>query len=155
MKRIILATAEVAVVAVSLPRRLARASRQPRPGPPRGGDPGSAEAAGEHQGAAAVGRRRQVRRPAVRLHQRAGKNAGFDVEIAKWFARYAFGRENRVTYVCAPTPAREPLLTTDRVDLVISTFTYTPDRDTRIDFSRAYYKATGGCSSRTTRRSSR
>jgi polar amino acid transport system substrate-binding protein len=72
-----------------------------------------------------------------------GKNAGFDVEIAKWFARYAFGREQRVSYVCAPTPAREPLLTTGRVDLVISTFTYTTDRDTRIDFSRAYYKATG------------
>ena len=29
------------------------------------------------------------------------------------------------------------------MDLVISTFTYTADRDTRIDFSRAYYKATG------------
>jgi polar amino acid transport system substrate-binding protein len=72
-----------------------------------------------------------------------GKNAGFDVEIAKWFARYAFGREQRVSYVCAPTPAREPLLTTGRVDLVISTFTYTTDRDTRIDFSRAYYRATG------------
>ena len=72
-----------------------------------------------------------------------GRNAGFDVEIARWFARYAFGRENRVHFVCAPTPAREPLLTTDRVDLVISTFTYTADRDTRIDFSRAYYKATG------------
>ena len=26
---------------------------------------------------------------------------------------------------------------------MISTFTYTADRDTRIDFSRAYYKATG------------
>jgi polar amino acid transport system substrate-binding protein len=72
-----------------------------------------------------------------------GRNAGFDVEIARWFSRYAFGRENRVTFVCAPTPTREPLLTTDRVDLVISTFTYTTDRDTRIDFSRAYYKATG------------
>jgi polar amino acid transport system substrate-binding protein len=72
-----------------------------------------------------------------------GRNAGFDVEIAKWFARYAFGREQRVSYVCAPTPAREPLLTAGRVDLVISTFTYTTDRDTRIDFSRAYYRATG------------
>jgi polar amino acid transport system substrate-binding protein len=72
-----------------------------------------------------------------------GQNAGFDIEIAKWFARYAFGRANRVSYVCAPTPAREPLITTGRVDLVISTFTYTRDRDTRIDFSRAYYKATG------------
>jgi polar amino acid transport system substrate-binding protein len=72
-----------------------------------------------------------------------GKNAGVDVEIAKWFARYAFGREQRVSFVCAPTATREPLLTTGRVDLVISTFTYTADRDTRIDFSRAYYKATG------------
>jgi polar amino acid transport system substrate-binding protein len=72
-----------------------------------------------------------------------GKNAGVDVEIAKWFARYAFGREQRVSFVCAPTALREPLLTNGRVDMVISTFTYTSDRDTRIDFSRAYYKASG------------
>lgn len=72
-----------------------------------------------------------------------GKNAGVDVEIAKQFARYAFGRAQRLTFVCAPTAAREPLLTTGRVDLVISTFTYTADRDTRIDFSRAYYNASG------------
>ena len=72
-----------------------------------------------------------------------GENAGFDVEIAKWFSRFAFGRDNRVTFTCAPTPTREPLLTNDRADLVIATFTYNQDRDTRIDFSRAYYKATG------------
>src|SRR5687767_4465224 len=72
-----------------------------------------------------------------------GKNAGFDVEIARWFARYAWGREQRVSFVCAPTAVREPLLTSGRVDMVISTFTYTADRDTRIDFSRAYYNATG------------
>jgi polar amino acid transport system substrate-binding protein len=72
-----------------------------------------------------------------------GENAGFDVEIARWFSRYAFGRENRVSFVCTPTPAREPSLTTGRVDMVIATFTYTRDRDTRIDFSRAYYQATG------------
>src|SRR5919198_1550722 len=72
-----------------------------------------------------------------------GHNQGFDIEIARWFARYAFGKANRVGFVCAPTPAREPLITTGRVDLVISTFTYTRDRDTRIDFSRAYYKASG------------
>src|ERR687898_2348617 len=72
-----------------------------------------------------------------------GENAGFDVEIARWFSRYAFGRPNRVSFVCTPTPAREPSLTTGRVDMVIATFTYTRDRDTRIDFSRAYYQATG------------
>jgi polar amino acid transport system substrate-binding protein len=72
-----------------------------------------------------------------------GKNAGFDVEIARWFSRFAFGKSNRVTFTCLTTPTREPALTTGRVDLVIATFTYTVDRDTRIDFSRAYYKATG------------
>jgi polar amino acid transport system substrate-binding protein len=72
-----------------------------------------------------------------------GRHAGFDVEIARWFSRFAFGKPNRVTFTCVTTPAREPALTSDRVDMVIATFTYTTDRDTRIDFSRAYYKATG------------
>jgi polar amino acid transport system substrate-binding protein len=71
------------------------------------------------------------------------RNAGFDVDIARWFSRYAFGRADRVRFECAPTPTREPLLTTGRADLVISTFTYTQDRDTRIDFSRAYFKVQG------------
>jgi polar amino acid transport system substrate-binding protein len=71
------------------------------------------------------------------------KNAGFDVEIARWFSRFAFGKSNRVNWTCISTAAREPALTTGRVDLVIATFTYNTDRDTRIDFSRAYYNATG------------
>jgi polar amino acid transport system substrate-binding protein len=72
-----------------------------------------------------------------------GNNAGFDIDVARWFSRYAFGRGDRVNFECAPTASREPLITTGRVDLVISTFTYTADRDTRIDFSRPYYRATG------------
>ncbi len=72
-----------------------------------------------------------------------GKNAGVDVEVSRQFARYAFGRAQRLTFVCAPTAVREPLLTSGRVDLVISTFTYTADRDTRIDFSRPYFNSTG------------
>lgn len=71
------------------------------------------------------------------------QNAGFDVEVARYFSRFAFGKANRVTLSCVTTPSREPALTTDRVDLVIATFTYNTDRETRIDFSRAYYKATG------------
>jgi polar amino acid transport system substrate-binding protein len=72
-----------------------------------------------------------------------GRNAGFDVEIARWFSRFAFGRSNRLNLTCVTTPAREPAITSDRVDMVIATFTWTQDRETRIDFSRAYYKATG------------
>jgi polar amino acid transport system substrate-binding protein len=72
-----------------------------------------------------------------------GRNAGFDVEIARAFSRFAFGKSNRARLSCVTTPGREPALTSDRADMVIATFTYTADRDTRIDFSRAYYKATG------------
>jgi polar amino acid transport system substrate-binding protein len=69
--------------------------------------------------------------------------AGFDVEVARWLARIAFGKASRISWTCVGTPAREPALTTGRVDLVIATFSYNTDRDTRIDFSRAYYKAIG------------
>jgi polar amino acid transport system substrate-binding protein len=72
-----------------------------------------------------------------------GHHAGFDVEIAKWFSRFAFGKSNRVSFTCITTPAREASLQSGRVDLVIATYTYTAARDNIIDFSRAYYKATG------------
>ena len=71
------------------------------------------------------------------------KNAGFDVEIGRWFSRFAFGKSNRVSWTCVSSAAREPALTTGRVDLVAATFTYNTDREMRIDFSRAYYKSTG------------
>ena len=58
-------------------------------------------------------------------------------------ALLAFGKKSRVSFTCVTTPEREAALTSGRADLVIATFSYTPDRDTRIDFSRAYYKATG------------
>ena len=72
-----------------------------------------------------------------------GGHAGFDVEIARWFSRFAFGRSNRVSFTCITTPAREASLQSKRVDLVIATYTWTAARDNIIDFSRAYYKATG------------
>jgi polar amino acid transport system substrate-binding protein len=146
MKRIILATAGVVVFALSA-ATLGTAGPSSTTGP----------AAAEKADAAAplprlpqdiASRRRFIvgvkcDTPPFGYIDVRGKNAGIDVEIAKWFARYAWGREQRVSFVCAPTAAREPLITTGRVDMVISTFTYTADRDTRIDFSRAYYKATG------------
>ena len=72
-----------------------------------------------------------------------GRNAGFEVDMAREFARFAFGSPDRITFECAPTPVREPLLTGGRVDFVLATFSYTADRDTRIDFSRGYYESTG------------
>ena len=73
MKRILLATAGVAVVAAfAATIGFAQPTATTGVGSRRGRG-AAAEAAGEHQGAAAVHRRRQVRRAAVRLHQRPGQ----------------------------------------------------------------------------------
>lgn len=73
----------------------------------------------------------------------SGKHAGYDVEVAKAFARLAFGHGNRVSYTCVTTPSRIPTLQSKRVDIIISTLTYTKARAQVIDFSVPYYGATG------------
>ena len=72
-----------------------------------------------------------------------GHNAGYDVEVAKQFAELAFGKSNRVTFVCVTTPSRIPALQTNRVDIIVSTLTWTKARADIIDFSIPYYGATG------------
>ena len=144
MKRIILSTLGVAVIAV-----VVATVGSARPAATTGAAKPAAKAAVLPKLPADIANRKRLivgvkcDTPPFGYLDVRGKNSGIDIEIAKWLARYAFGREQRLSFVCAPTAVREPLLTTNRVDLVISTFTYTADRDTRIDFSRAYYKATG------------
>src|SRR2546426_1684192 len=72
-----------------------------------------------------------------------GKNQGYDVEVAKSFARYAFGKSNRVSFFCVTTPSRIPALQSKRVDIIISTLTFTKARAEVIDYSVPYYGATG------------
>jgi polar amino acid transport system substrate-binding protein len=72
-----------------------------------------------------------------------GHNAGYDVEVARQFAELAFGKANRVSFVCVTTPSRIPALQTKRVDIIVSTLTWTKARTEIIDFSIPYYDATG------------
>jgi polar amino acid transport system substrate-binding protein len=72
-----------------------------------------------------------------------GKHAGYDVDVAYRFAELAFGKRNRVNLTCVTTPSRIPTLMSGRVDIIISTLTYTQQRDEQIDFSIPYYDATG------------
>src|SRR2546422_10348106 len=57
-----------------------------------------------------------------------GRNAGYDVEVARQFTQYAFGKANRVSFVCVTTPSRIPALQSKRVDIIISTLTWTSAR---------------------------
>jgi polar amino acid transport system substrate-binding protein len=72
-----------------------------------------------------------------------GNNDGYDVQIARRFAELAFGKKNRVSLTCVTTPSRIPTLISGRVDMIISTLTWTAARADQIDFSVPYYSATG------------
>jgi glutamate transport system substrate-binding protein len=66
---------------------------------------------------------------------------GFDVEIAKIIAEELGIPEDKIEYTEAQSAVREELLETDRVDLVVATYTINDTRKERIDFAGPYYVA--------------
>ena len=72
-----------------------------------------------------------------------GRNAGYDVDIARAFARFAFGSSTRVTFECVTTASRITALQAGRIDLAVATITYFPERLELIDYSTPYFAATG------------
>jgi polar amino acid transport system substrate-binding protein len=72
-----------------------------------------------------------------------GKNDGYDVQVARRFAQLAFGSKSKVELVCVTTPSRIPTLQSKRVDIIISTLTWTKARTEVIAYSIPYYAATG------------
>jgi polar amino acid transport system substrate-binding protein len=73
----------------------------------------------------------------------SGRNRGYDVEVARQFARWAFGSASRVDFTCVTTASRIGTLTSGRVDIIIATVTWTAEREQQIDFSVPYYGAVG------------
>jgi polar amino acid transport system substrate-binding protein len=73
----------------------------------------------------------------------SGKNRGYDVEVARQFAKWAFGSTSKVEFTCVTTASRIGTLTSGRVDIIISTLTWTADREKVIDYSVPYYNAAG------------
>ena len=74
---------------------------------------------------------------------RQNQVAGYDADVARRFAALAFGKRSRVTITCVTSPSRIPVLQQKRVDIIISTLTWTSAREEIIDYSRPYYNATG------------
>jgi polar amino acid transport system substrate-binding protein len=72
-----------------------------------------------------------------------GRNDGYDVQIARRFAQFAFGSKTKVNLTCVTTPSRIPTLISGRVDIIVSTLSWTQARADQIDFSIPYYSATG------------
>ncbi|MGQ4598539.1 transporter substrate-binding domain-containing protein [Nocardia sp. R6R-6] len=68
-----------------------------------------------------------------------GGNAGYDAEVARTLAAYAFGNDSKVSFTCVTPQNRIPYLSTNKIDLIISTLGYTQERAKTIDYSTAYF----------------
>ena len=68
----------------------------------------------------------------------SGEHAGFEIDIARRLAWYAFGDQDKVDLICVTGPDRIPHITSGRVDYVLAGLTYTPERAKIIDFSSPY-----------------
>jgi polar amino acid transport system substrate-binding protein len=72
-----------------------------------------------------------------------GSTVGYEIDMVRRMALYAFGDASAVSTQCVVAANRIPFLTTNRVDMIVATLTYTPDRAKTIAFSDPYFSAAG------------
>jgi polar amino acid transport system substrate-binding protein len=68
-----------------------------------------------------------------------GDHAGFDTDVARTLATYAFGDASKVSFTCVTPQNRIPYLQTHKIDLIVSTLGYTQERAKAIDYSAPYF----------------
>ncbi|GFZ33765.1 amino acid ABC transporter substrate-binding protein [Clostridium zeae] len=73
-----------------------------------------------------------------------GKNQGFDVEIAKRFAKDLLGDESKIEFVLVEAAARVSVLESNKVDITMANFTVTDERKQKVDFANPYMKVSLG-----------
>ncbi len=69
----------------------------------------------------------------------AGKNLGFDVDVAHRFAKALFDDENKVELVAVTSGNRIPFLQSGKIDIIIATVTVTEERRQVVEFSDPYF----------------
>jgi ABC-type amino acid transport substrate-binding protein len=73
----------------------------------------------------------------------AGKNLGFDVDIAHLFAKALFGDEHKVELVAVTSGNRIPFLQSGKIDIIIASVTVTDERRQVVEFSSPYFMSGG------------
>lgn len=73
-----------------------------------------------------------------------GKNQGYDVEVAKQFAKDLLGDESNVEFVLVEAASRVEFLQSNKVDLILANFTVTDERKEKVDFANPYMKVALG-----------
>lgn len=74
------------------------------------------------------------------LDPATGEIKGFEADLAKMLAKSILGDENKIKLVAVNAKTRGPLLDNGSVDVVIATFTITPERQKIYNFSEPYYQ---------------
>ena len=69
----------------------------------------------------------------------AGKNVGFDVDVAHRFAKTLFDDEQQVELVAVTSGNRIPFLQSGKIDIIIATVTITDERRQVVEFSEPYF----------------
>jgi glutamate transport system substrate-binding protein len=79
--------------------------------------------------------------PGLGLQLPDGKFAGFDVDVALYVAAKLGVRPDHITFVPVTSATRETALENGSVDMVIATYSITPERETKVTFGGPYYVA--------------
>lgn len=69
-----------------------------------------------------------------------GEFVGFEVALARRFAKDLLGDESKIELVSVTGPNRIPYLQSDKVDLILATLSVSEERAKVIDFSNPYFK---------------
>jgi polar amino acid transport system substrate-binding protein len=73
-----------------------------------------------------------------------GVNQGFDVYIARRFAKDLLGDESKVEFVLVDAASRVAFLESNKVDIIMANFTVTEERKQKVDFANPYMKVSLG-----------
>ena len=73
-----------------------------------------------------------------------GENKGYDVYIAKRFAKDLLGDESKVEFVLVDAASRVSFLESNKVDVIMANFTVTDERKQKVDFTNPYMKVSLG-----------
>lgn len=73
-----------------------------------------------------------------------GENQGYDVYIAKRFAKDLLGDESKAEFILVDAASRVAYIESNKVDIIMANFTVTDDRKEKVDFANPYMKVALG-----------
>lgn len=79
--------------------------------------------------------------PGVGLKEPSGKYSGFDVDVATYVAKQLGYKPSQINWKQTPSADRENALQRGDVDLVVASYSITPEREQKVDFAGPYLLA--------------